>query len=358
METVFLPVSLLLFSLVALELSAIMKKSAEEGRFAFLSPLIRSSRVQMLNERLQELVKIKDTRNLRALLVEAGIIDGTEHSLKKLENLELSITRDFELHYNRILHYLPDDLKDFFEAYKILWDVENLKLLLCYTLSQKQIDGSLVRIAGPFGYLDSSSIRSLAESGNPKDLIERAMDLLPTEFSPEIDFKNGYSSNDLGFSLDVAAFKYLQQKSLEIGTKKARKAWNLVSGIYEVKNLVTMARLKYSGDSAEDIGRFLFPSHGKLSDALIERLLESEDYAAFLRTLRMSPYGEFIPVETVDPAKLEESLGDGLQRSESRDTPRDMTVENTARFLAELDVTYDMIRKAAFFSLTKDQYGR
>lgn len=350
---------MLLFSLVALELAVITGRSAQDGKFAFLSPFVRSSKVQFLNERLQELMKAKDTRNLKALLIETEVIDGTERTFEKLQDLEFSIIKDLELHYNRILRYLPDDLKAFFEAYKILWDVKNLKSLLCLTLRHRLTDSNFVRTAGPFGYIDSPAIRSLAESGNPKTLLENAMHLLPAGFSPDINFEKKLSTSDLGFYLDVAAFEYLQQKSTEIGTKQARKAWNLVSGIYEVKNLVTIARLKYSGESTEIIRRFLFPSQGNTNDALVERLLESEDYTAFLHALRMTPYGEFIPEEMADPSRLEDSLEDGLKMAESntRFTQRDMEFVTTVRFLTRLETTYDVIREAAFFSIIKDQHG-
>lgn len=355
----FLSISLLLFSIVVLELSAIVRKSAEEGKFAFLLPLIQSSKVQILNERLQKLMETKDVRNLKTLLIETEIMDGTEKSFEKLQDLELSIVKDLELHYNRILRYLPDDLRSFFEAYKILWDVKNLKSLLRLSSRQRLTDSDFERTAGPYGYIDSSSIRLLAKSDNTKALLERAMSLMPAEFSPSINFENGYPSNDLGFSLDVAAFEYLKQKSMEIGTKKAWKAWNFVSSIYEVKNIVIMARLKYSEESIGIIKQFIFPSQGKADDVLLERLLESDDYTAFLRTLRTTHYGELIPEGMVDPSKVEKSLEEGLKASESyaRFTRRDMAVEATICFLTRLEAAYNVIRKAAFFALTKDRYG-
>lgn len=347
-----LPISALFFSLLALEMSTIIKKCTEEGYFAFLSPRIQTSQQQVLSERLKKLLETKDVENLQALLVEARIIRGTEQNLTDLETLELSIARDFENYYNRILHYLPNDLKEFFEASKILWDVENLKLLLCRVLDEIPL-GKGVHMTGPFGYLDLSSIESLAKSKSPEEMFKNSIKLLPTDFSSKISFEKEWSMNDFEFSLDFAAFGYLQERSEEIGTQRVRLAWNFMTGIYELKNLIILARLKYSEASSDDIIQFLFPSRNKLDATDIRRLLETEDYSVFLQVLRDTPYGEYIPNGEIDPTKVEDILKKGLQRLTFEETRGDITVETVVRFLADVEAQYDTIRKAVFFASIK-----
>jgi vacuolar-type H+-ATPase subunit C/Vma6 len=353
---VLLPLSALFFSLLALELSATIKKCTEEGYLAFMSPRIQSSQQQVLSERLEKLLEMKDVENLKTLLVETRIIRGTEQNLTDLETLELSIAKDFEDYYNRILHYLPDDLKEFFEASKILWDVENLKLLLCCILEETPPD-KYVQMMGPFGYLDLSSIESLAKSKSPEEMFKSLIKLLPADFSSKISFEKEWSMKGLEFSLDLAAFEYLQKRSKEIGTQRVRLAWNFMTGIYEVENLVTMARLKYSEVPPDDIIRFLFPSRNKLDDADVRRLLETEDYSTFLRALRNTPYGEYIPNGEVDPMKVEDTLKKGLQRLKFEETQGDITAETIVRFFADVEARYDTIRKAVFFASIKGRNG-
>ncbi|MFP3985487.1 MAG: V-type ATPase subunit [Candidatus Bathyarchaeia archaeon] len=343
---VFLPVSALLFSLVALELSAIIRKSAEEGYFAFLSPLVQSSRQQVLSESLEKLLEIEDTKNLKMLLMDAGIIDGTEQSLDDLEEVELLIAEDFGRYYNRILHYLPDDLKEFFEAYKILWDVENLKLLLCCVCDAKSPE-KCVRMMRPLGFLSLKSFELLAKFRNPERAWKEALEFLPAEFL-QVNFEGDWSVNNLEFSLDIAAFAYLSEKNKEIGTRKVQLVWESLIGFYEVENLVTMARLKYSKTSSKDIARFLFPSWKTLRDIDVEQLLKAEDYSAFLQILQKTSYGGHIPKEEIDPLKLEFLLKTAQQRLSFAEKQPDINVEIIIRFLVELEIQHNTIRKAAF----------
>ncbi len=339
-----LPISMLLFLLVALELSLTSKKSGEEGHFAFLTSLIQSSGRQILSERVGELLEKKDAKNLRVLLNEAGIMEDTNHNLENLENQERSIADIFSHHYNRILHYLPDDLKEFFKAYKILWDVQNLKLLMSYVLSEKDTRKH-VFMAEPFGFLDSTSFESLAKSSTPDDVLEKALGLLPDEFLSKVGFERGCPINELEFSLDLAAFEYLQKRSEEIGTQKVRLVWSALTGVYEIRNLITIARIKYS-ETPKELDKFLFPSWRQLGKADAERLLRAKDYSAFLRSLRNTTYGEFIPKGKMNPVNLEVLLKKRLQELELRGTKLDTTVQTTILFLTELEARYDNIRRA------------
>jgi len=324
----FLPVSVLFFSLVAIELSATIRKSTDEGLSAFLFPRIQSSQRQVLSERLSRLFETKDVENLQTLLIEAGLMKGAGRNLDDLENLEMSITEAFWSHYNRILYYLSDDLKEFFDACKILWDVENLKLLLCYVRNKKYLETNF-RIRGSFGYLDSTSIQSLAQSNTAKEMWENAVTLLPTEFSSEVSFEEGWPINDLEFSLDIAAFKYLRGKSEEIGTQKVFLSWDSMAGIYEIENLVTIARLKYFRTLPKDINRFLYP---------------------FLLALMNTTYGKCFSNGETNPMELEASLKKEVQRLGFENRTRDVVIEAIVNFFAELEAQYSMIRKAAFFA--------
>jgi vacuolar-type H+-ATPase subunit C/Vma6 len=317
-----------------------------------LSPRIQSSQTQVLSERLRRFFETKDAGNLQTLLIEAGFMQRTGHNLNDLENLEVSIAEAFWSHYNQILYYLSDDLKDFFEACKILWDVENLKLLLCYVRNRKYLETSF-RIRGYFGRLDSKSIESLGQYKTAKEIWENAVLFLPKEFSSEVSFEEERPINYLEFSLDLAAFKYLRGKSEEIGTQKVLLAWDSTAGIYEIENLITIARLKYFGTSLEDITPFIFPVQGKLNSSDIRLLTETEDYAAFLRALQHTPYGKCFSNGETNPMELEDSLKKNVRRLDFEKKTRDVVMEAIVNFFAEFEAQYSAIRKAAFFASIK-----
>ena len=340
--------SVLLFSLVGFELAATTKKSAEEGLLAFLSPRIQSSSEQVLIEKLGDLLEREDAKNLKALLLDADIVEDFEQNLEFLQSLELKLAEDFEHHYNRILHYLPEDLKGFFESYRILWDVENLKTVMCYTLNQSRPDRSTCPV-GPFGFLDLRSVESLTKFESPEQLLKNLAALLPTEFASKLALENRRPFHAHAFALDLAAFQYLKARSEEISTRRVRLAWSFLLGLYEVENLITIARLKSSGTPPEQIEGFLFPSWKHLESSSVGQLLHTEDYASFLLALRGTPYGGHFPKGRIGLAELESFLKTGLRRFEFDETKRDVTVEMTVRFLIELEEQFDIIRKSAFF---------
>lgn len=313
---------------------------------------MQSSRQQILIENVKKLLEIEDTESLRALLIDAGVVKGTENSLEEIEHLEMLIAQDFSDHYNRFLHYLPDDLRDFFEACKILWDIENIKLAMCYLWDGRH-PNDCIRLVGPFSRLDPRSLESLSKSKSAQEMLRNAVPLLPAEYSSKIDPGMPGSINDLEFSLDVAAFEYLKEKSEEIGTQGSVLAWESLAIGYELENLVTLARLRYSGSPLKDSKLHLFPVQAKLNTSEVERLSETENYHTFLEVLRDTYYGEFIPSGQVDPLRLKNLLRKELHGLRSEEMRLEITRELIASFLVELEQKYDTIRKATFLASLK-----
>lgn len=306
----------------------------------------------MLSERLSKLLETKDLENLGTLLAETGIIAETENNIISLENSELATSKELEDHYNTVLHYLPDDLKEFFDAYKILWDIENLKLLLS-CISDETPTYTCARLTSPFGYMDFNSIQSLAKSKNHEELLKNSIKLLPTAFSSGIVFERETSMKELEFALDLAAFEYLQKKSEQIKTKRVQQAWSIVKEKYEIENLITLARLKYSKTSPDNIVPFLFPSRKRLDDSKIKQLVETDDYSSFLRALRDTPYGELLQNDRIEPSKLGDALKKKLGMPSYEDVGVDVTAYAVIRFLIEIEAVHYTIRKAVFLNSIK-----
>ncbi len=346
----FLPLSAVLFSLVALELSATIRKSTEEGHIAFLVSRIQSSKPQMLAQKIQGPLAARDNKTLHLLLMEGGVKAETESNLRSLQALESSLVQDFQRQYDRILYYLSDDLKEFFGKCKILWDVENLKMLLCYVLDGKR-QQKCVNMVGPFGYLDAGAIESLEKSNTAEELINNSAKMLPVEFSSRLVVQDWSSTMDIEFALDLAAFAFLQITSKEMGTWKTRMVWDFMDISYELQNLITMGRFKLSKMPSENIESFLFPSSRRLDRSEYTSLLESANYPSFLRILRRSYYGKWLSDGDVDPKALEDRLRKAVLDIGSERATIEMS--KVACFLAELEMHYETIRKAAFLVAVK-----
>ncbi len=342
----------LLFLLLVVELSSTAKKSTQEAYFAFLSSRMQSSKQQALSEKLQQLLEMKDMKNFQVVLNEAGLIKGMEQKLEDLESLEVTMTEDFEHRYNTILHYLPDDLKEFFEAYKIVWDLENIKLLLHCIINLKDSE-NCSRLIGPFGHIDSKSFRELATYRIPTKILEKSRELLPVDVASRMKFEKNMRLRDFDFALDLAAFEHLKKRSEEIATKNIRLAWGFLKNLYEVENLAVMARLKHSEVPSEQIVLYLFPVQGKLDDGDVKRLLDAENYSAFLHALKNTPYGEYIRNENPNPMHVEETLKEGVYKLSFGKT-KDIDAEMIVRFLFNVETQCETIRKMAFYGLIGD----
>lgn len=294
---------------------------------------------------------MRDVRTLQALLDGSGIQTHVEGNLQSLQNSEVSLARDFENRYNLLLYYLPVDLKGFFEKCRILWDVENLKLLLCNIIDAKS-QRDIVQMAGPLGYLDQEDLESLAGANNPEEMIAFASRLLPFEYSTRLTLEKWPSgTRDLELALDFAAFSFLQGANEEIGTQRVELAWKVLENTYEIKNILTISRLKLSKTASEKIEPLLFPVFLRLEKSEYTSLLEAEDHPSFMHALEKTYYGKWL-LESRDNTKVLEDL--------SRRTVRvcdameaESEVERIIRFMTELEVHYETIRKATFLASVK-----
>lgn len=347
-----LSISALLFILVVLELSATIKKSTGEGRFAFLSPRIRSSRQQVLSARVEELLKVKDNRTLQTVLSEAGVIDRLEKNLNQLEKLEISISKDLADHYDRILHYLTEDLKQFFKSYKILWDVERLKMVFCSLFDGHPPEE--VERGKPVKHLDLNSVEILSKARDLDERVKIAKKLLPSEFSSQIKIEDDYTLQELLFALDLAVFEYLKKKSEEIGTGRAQLTWEILARDYEIENIITIGRLKYFDVPPKKIRQFLFPVQKLLEKGQVTRLLEAEDYSDFLRILQRTPYKKFVSQSKVNPMELEDLLKGERENLKLAGMLQEDEIDRVTNFLVNLEDQYEVIRKASFFVLLKE----
>lgn len=345
----FLYLSAVLFAILALQLSITVKKAPKEGHNAFLISRIQSSELPTLAEELQKSLVMKDTKTLQSLLDEAGMERQVGDDLHSLQKSEVSLAQDFERRYNLILYYLPDDLKEFFGKCRILWDVDNLKLLLSYVIDgESQRD--IVDMTGPFGYLDPEAIRYLTGATDPEELIAHASRLLPYEYSSRLTIEKWSSPIYLEFALDFAAFGFLQKANEEIGSEQVKFAWKMLQSLYEIQNILAIRRLKLAQTPSEKIEPLLFPVWVRLEKSEYKNLLETEDHPSFMRALENTYYGKY----TLQDSDYTETMEDCLLRTVRAGVlETEPEIEKITRFVIELELHYEAIRKAAFLASVK-----
>lgn len=352
--------SAFLFMLLALELSLMTKKSTKEGYYAFITPRIKFSEGKLLGSKLRKMLKAGDQKAIRTLLTDSGILKAEGgYNLESLQDLEVSLAREHERLYNRVLYYLPEDLQSFFRAVKTIWDAQNLKLLL-RCVSWGFSPEWCTRMMGAFGYISPSQVEELSRSRDLRDLSKNIIAILPIDLASKLEIKPEKPLALLEASIDQAVCRYIKARSEEIGTREVRQSWDLLARMYEIKNLSLIARLKRFNVPSDQIKPFLFPCSAEVDERFLRALLESTDYPAFIQLLRETHYGRYLPTtkDELSPAAIEEILMEALLKKMVSEIPSEDGLEAAIRYMINLELEFQTIREAAFFAIIKGNGGR
>jgi len=344
-----LPLTVATFS--ALELILISKRSGREAYYAFLLPIVGGSEPFLLTRRLLEAEK---EEAWGPILLDAQIVQrNRRYDLEGLRQLEASLNTTYAEEYDRVLQYLPEGLREFFEAARIAWDIENLKTLIAVA-SAKVPWERLEPYLFPSHHIEPSMIETLAKSENLEALWEAAGEMLPQQYVTLLSLDSTEPPNVLGARLDQAFCTYIATKSEEIGTQAVKEAYRFVSQLHESENIILIARLKYHGVPSEQIRLLLCPCEGRLGNGALASLVEAQDYDTFLRALQDSVYGEELPRLRAlrNPRELEDELR-RLVLVGFDQLIREIDLDTILRHMTSFEAQFDIIRKAAFWALLR-----
>jgi len=282
------------------------RSALKESRYAFLNSMINREKEELLGPRILALLREGDLPSLVNFLTERGLIRrGKTLSFEDLQESELRISREYLERYNRLLPYLPDDLRSFFQSLRVLRDIRNLEVLAAH------IDGripkeELIRLLEIGGTIEIPLLLRIGESNSLRHFIEEAARQLPHGF--HLTFEGGEDFLAVVRKLNLAAAVFLQREVERIGSPEVYEAFTHLALTFDARNINIIARLKSEGVPADEIEEWIIPLGEMIDPATLNDLLETVDYADFLRALRETHFGRKALRDlngTIDPEELE-----------------------------------------------------
>ncbi|MDH5362559.1 MAG: V-type ATPase subunit [Aigarchaeota archaeon] len=327
--------------LVVLELMILYYGSRQSGEYAFISPKIGSSESWLVGPRLAKAMMKRDREGTRRILEEVNAAPREDVLWESISGVEEKLRHRFVEAYLSLLQYLPDDLRRFFEEARILWDIQNLKIIVDLVESRLYGDESFL---GPHGYLSDRETSSLMMSSDLGALRKRVSEALPALAVDEAEEADAFR-----MSLETAGYEYLDAVVKEIGTSSASMAWNQLQRVYDLRNLSLTARLIHVGLDQEEITPRLFPFGRLFREKTLQSLAACRGYPQFLQQLGETKFGR-------------ELAGRGFELSRPDDVRRaflvwiyeevgalgitDIGVREAIGYMLSLWLEYDTVRDA------------
>ncbi len=268
------------------------RKALKEGRYAFLASMVSRLEEDLVAPAILRLLRENDLYSLTHLFHEKGLIDDREPlSFGDLWESERKASGECWQRYDRLLTYLPDDLRDFFGSLRILRDARNIEVLAAY------VDGNIPRnefpmLLEPGGIIEIPLLLELGESRNLKSLMDEISPLLPPDF--RLDLKEEMDLPTFVRRLNMAAAAFIQLKVKQNPSTEVDEAFSHLRAAFDAKNVCAIARLKSEGTPPEEIAKWLVPLNETIGPNTLTRLAESEDYEEFLNTLLETDFGRVV----------------------------------------------------------------
>jgi vacuolar-type H+-ATPase subunit C/Vma6 len=337
-------------ALIISELVAVTHSSLKKSEFAFLAPRILNSKIVsfasnldlLMQQRKKSLIQDKAS-NFDLKLV------PQKRTFSNLKEVEQFIISEYEDSFNRFFFFLPENLKNFFERWKILRDFENLKTVLACKASHISAEKCLY-LFGPEGKIAHETLSSLGELENIKEVLNSVVTYFPSGTISQIDLTDENVLDYIQYVVDRVAAKYISESCLEVKIQNPEKIRKLVTKKYEIQDIITIARLKRYNIPPRMITPLLIDQQSELTDIEFKNLLLAKNYRVFNSIISQTYYREILKNKYLNPRKLEEIL----QRSFFKELTKqaeDIGENLVIRFMIGLEYCFPIIWKALIFSI-------
>jgi len=335
------------------ELAAATYTSLKESKLAFLAPRILNSKIVFLASNLDLLVQTGKKEMIRETTSKYdGKLSPQTHKFKDLQKIENFLIREYEKSFNKFLFLTPENLHDFFEEWKSIRDFENLKTLLTCIANQVPTEHCLI-LLGPQGKITRETWKQLSKSTTIPDVLRKAEAYFPTGTISRINFQDESGLEHFQSELDRLAANYISEGCLKVKIQDPEEIQKLVIKKYELKDIITVARLKKYDIPPQIITPLLVGKQSKLNEREFENLVLAKNYKIFYSLVSNTYYGKALPSEPLSPRDLEEYL----QRSFFKELtkPKEAIGENLIiQFMVGLEYCFPTIWKAIIFSFIGD----
>ncbi len=333
------------FSFLIVVITIIASIANKVGQYVFAHARLSSSGTNLLVERIR--IATPHESELKAILVENGILKGDEApDLETLHKTEAVISQLRLNEYEKAVTYIPEDMKAPFEALEIAWQIELLKIILRYAYAGIPPEETVL---SSFFQLLGSKTDTLTEASDVNRLLELWRRVLPSDLFRFFHVEPGETLGLIEARLDQAFCDYLNTLSKDAETHISKKVYQKLLTALTDRNILLLARTKYSDESLEKVQPYLLNAEVGLESRTMKMLAEAPDYPRFLSILARSSYSDRLPrKEAPSPTELEEAFSRTLYEPTYTFLAREGYEDLDLRLMKLMDEGLEQLRKAAY----------
>lgn len=336
------------------ELAAATYSSLRESNLAFLAPRILNSKIVSLALTLDLLLQTGKKEIIRETISKYDLkLSPQTRKFKDLQQIEEHLINEYEKSFNQFLFFLPENLRDFFEQWKIIRDFENLKTLSACIINRVPTECCL-HLFGPQGKIPRETLTQLLKSNTVKDMLRAAEAYFPSNTISQINFKDETNLENVQSALDRVAANYISESCLKLKIQDPEEIQKLVIRKYEIKDIITIARLKNYDVSPQMITPLLIGISSKLTQGELENLVLAKNYKIFYSLVSKNYYRKALSKKFLNPRELEEFL----QRQFLKELTSCMSSigeKLVIQFMVSLEYCFPTMWKAIIFSFIGEE---
>lgn len=286
--------------------------------YAYITARVRARKRRLLRrEDYQKLLKMS-LEEIARFLGETEYreeIEELSHKYSGVELIERALNLNLSKTYRNLIEISSGEANMLIREYLRRWDIWNLRSLL----RGKRIGGDPEEIKSLFviaGELDEGFLNTLAEMRSIDEIIEA---LGRTRYYEVLKRHEEMHWRELEDELERKYYEELVGLLEEERTEDRRLLLRIIRREIDIKNIMTLLRLKKDEVEPRDIEHHLIPSGEELTETELKRLLNMS-YDEILRAIGDYSYGKILGESaektslTVIETKLEKYLGEFTQK--------------------------------------------
>ncbi|MHA1840018.1 MAG: V-type ATPase subunit [Candidatus Ranarchaeia archaeon] len=342
-------VFVLILTVLFISLFALISKAQGYGYLAFIAPQILYIESRIHTTAIRSALNEENLTVIRELLLTSNWISGPlATGIPALIATENSLKRQYEDLHQSLMAYLSNELRQFFTASRIFWDIENLSVLV-RALEYKWNDMLIEQMLGPTGYVDAAALQQLKECPDKLLLLDTANKHLPIDFINHLRIYYEQSPVEVEFELLKTGVTFLKSIAKSLASVQVNYAWSCIAKEFEIRNLKTIFRLKKEGMHPKLISTWLLPVTQQISETYMQRILNAESVAEAYAITYEVLTGKRLPRQEneVTLAEITDFLDSYLDKDD-QGLYAELSLESLISMLTRVERGFRLIRQAVF----------
>jgi|TARA_B100002003_G_C14070761_1_gene515158 V/A-type H+-transporting ATPase subunit C len=241
--------------------------------------------------KLMKMTFTEITRYLQESIYKTDI-DKLATELSGTELLEIALNRNLESSFEKLRRISPKELNILIENYLKRKDIEDIKTLMRgkYINADKNLIINSLQAAGT---LSMDYLKKLVELESIQEILKNIKIFDFSEFKdPIMDFEEKNALVSIENKLDQLYYQEILEFTKSLPVQGSLFKDFLLQEI-EIKNLITLIRLKREKLDKKDIRKYLFFSGDRDLDSNLNRLLDA-DLGNIIKILERRPYSKIL----------------------------------------------------------------